>query len=73
MIALVEVDDEREGLAAYYRGAHVIVAVFDMNDLETLENAKRWIIDASQTTASDDPLIFLVGSKQDLIVGEILV
>ena len=43
-----------------------------MNDLETLENAKRWIIDASQTTASDDPLIFLIGSKQDLIVGEIL-
>ena len=54
--------------AAYYRGAHVIMAVFDINDLDTLKSAERWVNEALQTTATDNPLIFLVGSKRDLIV-----
>jgi hypothetical protein len=57
--------------AAYYRGAHVIVGVFDMNNLDTLKSAERWINEALEITAIDNPLIFLVGSKQDLIVNEI--
>ncbi|CAF4975605.1 unnamed protein product, partial [Rotaria socialis] len=53
--------------AAYYRGAHVIIGVFDMNDIDTLKSAERWINEALQTTTADNPLIFLVGSKRDLI------
>ena len=55
--------------AAYYRGAHVIVGVFDMTELTTLNSAERWINEALQTTAVDHPLIFLVGTKRDLIVN----
>ncbi len=57
--------------AAYYRGAHVIVGVFDMNNLDTLKSAERWINEALEITAIDNPLIFLVGSKRDLIVNSI--
>ncbi|CAF4885421.1 unnamed protein product, partial [Rotaria sp. Silwood1] len=49
--------------AAYYRGAHVIIAVFDMNDLDTLKSAERWINEALQTTITDNPLIFLTDNK----------
>ncbi len=59
-------------IAAYYRGAHVIIGVFDLNDLETLKSAERWIKEALEITASDNPLVFLVGSKQDLIVRKII-
>ena len=55
-------------LAAYYRGAHVIIGVFDMNNLDTLKSAERWINEALEITAADNPIVFLVGSKQDLIV-----
>ena len=41
-----------------------------MNDLHTLKSAERWIHEALQTTAIDDPLIFLVGTKRDLIVSK---
>lgn len=54
--------------AAYYRGAHVIVGVFDMTETNTLVSAERWINEALQITAVDNPLIFLVGTKRDLIV-----
>ncbi|CAF1237021.1 unnamed protein product [Adineta steineri] len=56
--------------AAYYRGAHVIIAVFDMNDLDTLKSAERWINEALKTIATDNPLIYLVGSKRDLITDD---
>ncbi|CAF1022165.1 unnamed protein product [Rotaria sordida] len=56
--------------AAYYRGAHVIIAVFDMNDLDTLKSAERWINEALQITITDNPLIYLVGSKRDLITDK---
>ena len=55
-------------IAAYYRGAHAIIAVFDINDLDTLKSAERWVNEALQTTANDNPLIYLVGSKRDLLV-----
>lgn len=61
-------DDDWDILAAYYRGAHVIIGVFDMNNLETLTSAERWINEALEITAADNPIVFLVGSKQDLIV-----
>lgn len=57
-------------LAAYYRGAHVIIGVFDLSNLETLTSAERWIKEALEITAADNPIVFLVGSKQDLIVKD---
>ena len=59
-------------LAAYYRGAHVIMGVFDLSNLETLVSAERWIKEALEITAADNPIVFLIGSKQDLIVKIIL-
>jgi hypothetical protein len=44
-----------------------------MNDLDTLKSAERWINEALQTTANDNPLIYLVGTKRDLIVNEIFI
>lgn len=41
-----------------------------MSNLDTLKSAECWINEALQITATDNPLIFLVGSKQDLIVNE---
>lgn len=40
-----------------------------MNDLDTLKSAERWANEALLTTANDNPLIYLVGSKRDLIVN----
>lgn len=57
-----------KNLAAYYRGAHVIMGVFDMTDLDTLKSAERWIKEAFDITVTDNPLVFLIGSKRDLIV-----
>ncbi len=44
-----------------------------MNDLDTLKSAERWINEALQTTANDNPLIYLVGTKRDLIVNEFFI
>lgn len=51
--------------AAYYRGAHVVVIVFDMKESYTLEHAKRWYQE-SLLENNHDPHIFLVGTKRDL-------
>ncbi|XP_030847784.1 ras-related protein Rab-34 [Strongylocentrotus purpuratus] len=51
--------------AAYYRGAHVVVIVFDMRESYTLDHAKRWYQE-SLLENSHDPHIFLVGTKRDL-------
>ncbi|XP_070571522.1 ras-related protein Rab-34-like [Ptychodera flava] len=52
--------------AAYYRGAHVIVVVFDLSDLSSLDHTSRWLEDATIETNNDDALVFLVGTKMDL-------
>jgi Ras family len=46
----------------------VIVVVFDLSDLKTLESCKRWLNDAVDGN-NGDPYIFLVGSKRDLCVS----
>ncbi len=56
----------------YYRAAHVVVIVYDVNDIETYHRAKTWVTEMSQTKRTDDPLlakypiIYLVGNKTDL-------
>ncbi|KAF7700823.1 ras-related protein Rab-36 [Silurus meridionalis] len=56
--------------AAYYRGAQVIVAVFDMTDIKTLEHTKQWLIEALNENEPNSCFIFLVGTKRDLMSPE---
>ena len=53
--------------AAYYRGAHVVVVVFDLSSAVSLANTTRWLEDALENTRSTTPQIFLVGNKLDLM------
>ncbi|OWA53681.1 Ras-related protein Rab-36 [Hypsibius exemplaris] len=50
--------------ASYYRGANVIVVVFDLSDLKSLESCKRWLDDAADGN-NGTPYVFLVGTKRD--------
>lgn len=51
--------------SSYYRGAHAVVVVCDVNDLESIQNVPRWLEDALAENASD-PVKFLVATKKDL-------
>ncbi|XP_013383446.1 ras-related protein Rab-34 [Lingula anatina] len=51
--------------ASYYRGANVVIVVFDLGDIQSLENTRKWYDEANKS--ADDPLVFLVGTKKDLV------
>ncbi|XP_074966398.1 ras-related protein Rab-36 isoform X2 [Phalacrocorax aristotelis] len=53
--------------SAYYRGAEVIITVFDLADIQTLDHTKQWLEDALRENEPDSSLIFLVGTKKDLV------
>ncbi|PAA60031.1 hypothetical protein BOX15_Mlig012214g3 [Macrostomum lignano] len=61
--------------SAYYRGAHAVIAAFDLSDLATLDRAVQWTQDACQTAGGESvsatsgacPVKFLVGTKRDSI------
>ncbi|KAH8406820.1 hypothetical protein KR222_004624 [Zaprionus bogoriensis] len=55
---------------AYYRNASVIVATFDMSKRDTLESAKKWLASALNYNTAQKPLVFLVGTKADLLTKE---
>ena len=56
--------------AAYYRGAHVVAIVFDVSDISTLGSAKKWLEAAKkENSGSSNLLIFLIGTKKDLITS----
>ena len=50
---------------SYYRGAHAIIVVYDVNDEESLNSVERWVTEA-QRYCNDDALIIVVGCKTDL-------
>uniref|UniRef100_T1ITZ7 Ras-related protein Rab-36 n=1 Tax=Strigamia maritima TaxID=126957 RepID=T1ITZ7_STRMM len=52
--------------SSYYRGAQIVIIVFDLSDLETLFNCPQWFEDAMRGNNSN-PHLFLVGTKKDLI------
>jgi len=52
--------------SAYYRGANIIVTVFDASNLESLSTCQRWMDDAVGANRTT-PLRFLVGTKIDLV------
>ena len=54
--------------AAYYRGAHIVTIVFDVSDINTLSSAQKWLEAArKENQGSNKLLVFLVGTKKDLI------
>ncbi|XP_062870220.1 ras-related protein Rab-36 isoform X2 [Trichomycterus rosablanca] len=56
--------------SAYYRGAQVIVTVFDMADIQTLEHTRQWLNEALMENEPNSCFIFLVGTKRDLLSQE---
>lgn len=52
--------------SAYYRGARVVVVVFDMSNFSSLRNCKTWIEETVKHN-EEEPLLFLVGTKKDLL------
>ncbi|KAM4551702.1 ras-related protein Rab-36 isoform 1-T3 [Odontesthes bonariensis] len=53
--------------SAYYRGAQVIVTVFDMADIKSLDHTRQWLEEAMKENDPDSCFIFLVGTKTDLL------
>ncbi|XP_067114513.1 ras-related protein Rab-36 [Osmerus mordax] len=56
--------------SAYYRGAQVIVTVFDMADIKTLEHTRQWLEEALRENEPGSCFVFLVGTKSDLLSPE---
>lgn len=52
--------------SSYYRGAHGIIVVFDVTEIETFNNVKTWLKEIQQY-ANEDVSILLVGNKCDLV------
>lgn len=42
--------------------------MFDTKNLESLQNTEKWLMEAKSVN-SDEPLIFLVGTKRELLVS----
>ncbi|XP_025083259.1 ras-related protein RabC-like isoform X1 [Pomacea canaliculata] len=55
----------RSLIKSLYRDAHALLVVFDVTREKTLESVPDWIQEINQVNTSN-PVIFLVGSKQDL-------
>ncbi|PVD32911.1 hypothetical protein C0Q70_08358 [Pomacea canaliculata] len=51
--------------ASYYRGANIVIVAFDLSDEQSLHNAPKWMMEASEN--ADSPIKFLVGMKRDLL------
>lgn len=51
--------------SSYYRGANVVIVVFDLSDQGSLCSISRWMTEATATSV--DPIKFVVGTKKDLV------
>ncbi|KAM4728422.1 ras-related protein Rab-36 [Anableps anableps] len=56
--------------SAYYRGAQVIVTVFDMADIKSLDHTCQWLEEAMRENDPDSCFVFLVGTKTDLLPSD---
>ncbi|XP_011496741.1 PREDICTED: ras-related protein Rab-34 [Ceratosolen solmsi marchali] len=56
--------------ASYYRGANVVMIVFDLGSLMSLHHCQQWLSDAN--SCNNGPYhIFLVGTKRDLLSNQV--
>uniref|UniRef100_A0AAX7TQY7 Ras-related protein Rab-36 n=1 Tax=Astatotilapia calliptera TaxID=8154 RepID=A0AAX7TQY7_ASTCA len=52
--------------STYYRGAQVVIIVFDVNDIASLGHVRQWLEDALKENDPTAVQLFLVGTKKDL-------
>ena len=55
----------RNIVSSYYRGAHGIMMVYDITDLESFQNLNSWLIEIEKN-ASKNVYKILVGNKKDM-------
>ncbi|XP_022052474.2 ras-related protein Rab-34a isoform X2 [Acanthochromis polyacanthus] len=52
--------------STYYRGAQIVIIVFDVNDVASLGHTRQWLEDALKENDPTGVQLFLVGTKKDL-------
>ncbi|XP_070826401.1 ras-related protein Rab-34a isoform X1 [Chaetodon trifascialis] len=52
--------------STYYRGAQVVIIVFDVNDVASLGHVRQWLEDALRENDPTGVQLFVVGTKKDL-------
>lgn len=46
----------------------MVIIVFDLTNLYSLSHCKNWLREALEANDTTTPLLFLVGTKKDLLV-----
>uniref|UniRef100_A0A7N0RGS8 Uncharacterized protein n=1 Tax=Kalanchoe fedtschenkoi TaxID=63787 RepID=A0A7N0RGS8_KALFE len=57
--------------SSYYRGAHGIIIVYDVTEMESFTNVKQWINEIDRY-ANDSVCKLLVGNKCDLVESKVV-
>ncbi|KAJ9458201.1 Ras-like GTP-binding protein YPT1 [Diplonema papillatum] len=57
--------------AAYYRGAHSVMLVYDVTNRETFDNVKKWMAEVEHYARPNLPMI-LVGNKCDRVSDRVV-
>ncbi|CAL9099025.1 unnamed protein product [Musa textilis] len=57
--------------SSYYRGAHGIIIVYDITEMESFDNIRQWLSEIDRY-ASDSVCKLLVGNKCDLVENRVV-